>query len=239
MVLLGPASDYFTPHPSSRKAPAEILDKLAKRHQQPMSLKRSVAGLLSRVYVPPPPFKGIRRTPVPRDPPQRSVLLQEIDILLSKRAIVQLPNLAPSGFYSTSFLTPKKSGELRPILNLNALNKYIRKFRMDMETLRAVVGVFSPHQRISRSSRCLFAHTIDPESQKWLHFALRNKAYQFQVLPFAHLACPRHLYKNCEGDCRVSASQGHSGMFTIGHQWRPSQLRDVKCAGSYSPWNSA
>ncbi len=142
---------------------------------------------------PPPSFQGIRRTPVPRDPPRRKALLQEIDTLLTKRAIVQLPNLAPSGFYSTFFLTPKKSGEWRPILNLKPLNKYIRPRRFRMETLRAVVGVLSPHQwGATLDLQDAYLHIpIDPGSQKWLRFALNNRAYQFQVLPFGLSTAPR------------------------------------------------
>ena len=45
------------------------------------------------------------------------------------------------GFYSTFFLTMKKSGEWRSILNLKPLNHFIRPRRFHIETLTAVIKV--------------------------------------------------------------------------------------------------
>ncbi|KAL0194518.1 hypothetical protein M9458_008090 [Cirrhinus mrigala] len=71
----------------------------------------------------PPKFRGIHFTSVQSDT-NASVLLAEIAILLAKDAIEPVP-LAEmkAGFYSPYFIVPKKSGGLRPILDLQALNR--------------------------------------------------------------------------------------------------------------------
>ena len=80
-----------------------------------------------------PSFLGIRRTPLPGNKAKRQALLSEVESLLTKRAIEQVPaNQARSGQYSIYFLVPKKTGDLRPILNLKPLNRTmnVQSFKM-------------------------------------------------------------------------------------------------------------
>ena len=88
-----------------------------------------------------PPFRGVTQTPLPADPSQQEALLQEIKSLVAKGAVVRLEGRVQEGFYSTFFLTTKKSGEWRPILNLKPLNHFIRPLCFRMETLAAVLIV--------------------------------------------------------------------------------------------------
>ena len=75
----------------------------------------------------PPPFNGIRVTPVPVSPEKAEVLRAEVTALLDKAAIEVVPvDQERCGFYSTYFLVTKKDGGFRPILNLKQLNKLIQ-----------------------------------------------------------------------------------------------------------------
>jgi hypothetical protein len=93
---------------------------------------------------PPPPFQGIRVTQVPREPAKCLALLNEVKALLAKDAITRLWSRASDGFFSTFFLTPKKSGEWRPIINLKPLNRYLKPRPFRMETLAAVLQALQP-----------------------------------------------------------------------------------------------
>ena len=86
----------------------------------------------------PPPCHGVRNTPLVGQYAQ--VLLEEVQTLLDKDAIMLVPShQIPEGFYSTYFLVPKKTGDLRPILNLKPFNKFVHVPTFKMETLQNVI----------------------------------------------------------------------------------------------------
>ena len=54
------------------------------------------------------------------------ILMEEVEKLLQKGAIEPVPFAEiHDGFYSTFFLVPKKTGDLRPVIYLRPLNKYL------------------------------------------------------------------------------------------------------------------
>ena len=48
------------------------------------------------------------------------------------------------GFYSNLFTVPRKEGKVRPILDLKALNRFVRLWKFRMESLRSVVASLNP-----------------------------------------------------------------------------------------------
>ena len=73
-----------------------------------------------------PPFRGVKETIVPKH--QEISIAKEINNLLSKNAIERVQKRdVMTGFYSTLFLVRKKNGEMRPVINLRPLNKYLVK----------------------------------------------------------------------------------------------------------------
>ena len=75
-----------------------------------------------------------------RDPVASRTLAAEVARLLEKGAITVVPpHESHRGFYSRYFLVSKKSGEMRPILDLRVFNRFVaaRKFRM--LTIRALL----------------------------------------------------------------------------------------------------
>lgn len=141
---------------------------------------------------PPPAFSKTLTTPLPGDADKRRALLEEVEQLLRKNAIERID---PKGivFYSTFFLTTKKSGEWRPILNLKRLNKCIRPPPFKMESLAAVL----PELRRNWWGATLdlkdaYMHIpIHPSSKKWLGFVIGGKSYRFKTLPFGLSTAPR------------------------------------------------
>ncbi len=100
----------------------------------------------------PPKFRGIRFTSVKAiDAP---VLLVEIAVLLAKNAIEPVPPAdMRSGFYSPYFIVPKKSGGLRPILDLRVLNRALHKLSFKMLTQRRTHFRVRPSPRLVCSDR--------------------------------------------------------------------------------------
>ena len=85
-------------------------------------------------------FRGIKQTSVPPD--QIELISLEIESLLKKNAIEKVSTKnAKAGFYSTLFLVAKKSGEMRPVINLRPLNKYLRKLHFKMDTMYKVLDL--------------------------------------------------------------------------------------------------
>ena len=59
-------------------------------------------------------------------PTKQMLLWEEVEKMLSKGAIVEIPTetVAPR-FYSSLFLVPKKDKGRRPVINLRKLNSYV------------------------------------------------------------------------------------------------------------------
>ena len=77
-------------------------------------------------FIKKPIFQGIKQTHVSIE--NEHIMQEEIDSLMQKNAIEIVPKTNwTTGFYSTLFLVKKKTGDLRPVINLKPLNHYLRK----------------------------------------------------------------------------------------------------------------
>jgi hypothetical protein len=73
------------------------------------------------------------------------LLLEEIQSLLLKRVIEEIPlTQLTSGFYSRLFLVPKKTGGMRPVIDLPILNSYLSVPHFKMETNRSIRACILP-----------------------------------------------------------------------------------------------
>ena len=111
-----------------------------------ISTKKWVKDIVTQGYTIPfkrfPKFNKIRVTPITGQ--YREVLLEEVQSLLQKGAIEQVQDRTQEGYYSMYFLVPKKTGDLRPILNLKPINHTIHKSTFKMETLQSVILAVQP-----------------------------------------------------------------------------------------------
>jgi ribonuclease HI len=127
-----------------------------------------------------------------------NVLQREVTELLEKHAIEKIPvEQENAGFYSTFFVVPKKTGDLRPILNLKPLNKFLRKAHFKMETLQSIIKAVQPGDwMVSLDLKDAYLHIpIHPQSRPFLRFKLLGQVYQFRVLPFGLCSSPRVFTK--------------------------------------------
>ena len=94
-------------------------------------------GLMSD-FMTNPPFSVVRHTNV--NAQNAAILQSEVGKVLQKVRIEPVPSAEmETGFYSTFFVVPKKTRDLRPIINLKPLNRYLRKQHFKMDCLTKVI----------------------------------------------------------------------------------------------------
>ncbi len=148
----------------------------------------------------PPKFNGVLETSVAvRNAP---VLCEEIAVLLAKDAIEPVPPAEMrQGFYSPYFIVPKKSGGLRPILDLRVLNRALHKLPFKMLTHRRMIKCIQPQDWFAAIDLkdAYFHVSILPRHRPFLRFAFEGRAWQYRVLPFGLSLSPRVFTKVVEG----------------------------------------
>ena len=132
-------------------------------------------------------FPGVIRkvTVTPQDPKVILRIQEEIRDLISKNAIVQI-NDAPNLCLSPIFVIPKKSGDLRVILNLKEFNLFISTQHFRMETLNVILPQLSANDwAVSIDLKDAYLHIpIHPLSRRFLGFQFMGKTFPYKVLPF-------------------------------------------------------
>ncbi len=130
------------------------------------------------------------------------VLRAEIVVLLAKDAIELVPPAdMRSGFYSPYFIVPKKSGGLRPILDLRVLNRSLHKLPFKMLTQKRIFECIRPRDWFAAIDlKDAYFHVSNlPRHRPFLRFAFEGRAYQYKVLPFGLALSPRVFTKVVEG----------------------------------------
>jgi hypothetical protein len=125
----------------------------------------------------------------PKISKETTAIEQEIMALLSKKAIEEATE---EGFSSRIFTIPKKTGDLRPVLNLRPLNQYITPPHFKMESIKMVCNIINRKDYLtSIDLQDAFLHIlIHPTSRKYLQFHWKGKQFQFRVLPFGLSLAP-------------------------------------------------
>lgn len=136
-----------------------------------------------------PPSPSLFRAPSHEQP-----LQQEVQHLLQLCAIELVPECHKAkGFYSHYFLTEKKTGGWRPILDLRQLNKFIKKQKFKMVTLATIIPALEQDDWFSALDLqdAYFHVTIHPAHRRFLRFTLGSAHFQYRVLPFGLSTAPR------------------------------------------------
>ena len=127
----------------------------------------------------------------------RQDLQQAEDALLMKGAIQRVTNVRSLGFYSWLFLVPKKTGDLRPVIDLSTLNRHMVVPHFTMETQGSVrSAIRSQEWAVSIDIRDAYLHVpMHQAVRKYLCFVVNKKVYQFTCLPFGLATSPREFTK--------------------------------------------
>ncbi len=105
------------------------------------------------------------------------------------------------GFYSPYFIVPKKRGGLRPILDLQVLNRALHKLPFKMRTRRRIIKCIQPQDWFAAIDLkdAYFHVSILLRHRPFLQFAFEGRAWQYRVLPFGLSLSPRVFTKVVEG----------------------------------------
>ena len=132
-------------------------------------------------------FPGVLRevTVPPRDPKAHVAMCREIQELILKKAIVQIDDFLLLCL-SPIFVIPKKTGDLRVILNLKKIYMFISVQHFRMKTLNVILLNLRPHDcAVSIDLKDTYLHVpVHPQSRRLLVFKFRDKTYVYKVLPF-------------------------------------------------------
>ena len=127
----------------------------------------------------------------------RQDLQQAVNALLMKGAIERVTNVKSLGFCSRLFLVPKKTGDLRPVIDVSTLNRHIvvPHFKMEMQgSVRSAIR--SQEWTVLIDIRDAYLHVpMHQAVRKYLRFVVDKKVYQFTCLPFGLATSPREFTK--------------------------------------------
>ncbi|CAC5394844.1 unnamed protein product [Mytilus coruscus] len=122
----------------------------------------------------------------------------EVEAFLEKGAIEKVPQSEiGQGVYSTLFLVPKKTKDLRPVVNLKPLHQYLVKEHFKMDTLTKVLTFVKPQDwALSLDLKDAYLHVpIHKSNLKYLRFCIQGNMYQFVALCFGPSQAPRAFTK--------------------------------------------
>ena len=130
-------------------------------------------------------------------PPEQMVIVRkEIGDLVRKGALRQLSHtkaVRNKGFYSQIFVVPKPNGKWRTIINLNPLNRFVRKETFKMDTVKDVHSVLERecYAGVVDLSVAYYTCSLYKDSRKYCRFIFEKKIYEFCALPMGLSDSPR------------------------------------------------
>lgn len=127
---------------------------------------------------------------------EESIMNSEIEKLLLKGAVEGISH-CPGEFISNMFLVPKKTGDLRPVINLKPLNEFVAKIHFKMEGIHLVHDLVAPGDYMATIDLkdAYFSVPIFPRDRKYFRFFWDKTLYQFTCLPFGYSLAPRVFTK--------------------------------------------
>ena len=140
----------------------------------------------------------------------RLVINSEIKSLLAKGVIT--PSVTEPGEYiSPIFLTPKKDGSYRMILNLKKFNEHVAYHHFKMDTLASAINMMKPHCFMASVDLkdAYYSVSIASTDQKYLKFVWDGQLYKFVCFSNGLTCCPRMFTKLLKPVYANLRQQGH------------------------------
>ena len=197
------------------RSPALPLSRRLSVWQEKCQLTGWSERVLRRGYTlqfcaPPPPFTGVLETKMPH-PARAAALSSEIAELRAKGALSVVPrDRIAEGCYSTYFLVPKKTGGVRPILDLRRLNRSVATLKFHMLTVRQMLEAYLPGDFCTSIDLkdAYFHVSIAKRDRKFLRFSFLGVAYEYTRLPFGYALAPKTFSNLVELALRPLRQQG-------------------------------
>ena len=128
--------------------------------------------------------------------PEIQAANDQIEKLLAKNAIVPTVR-EPGDFVSNVFLTPKRDGGYRMILNLKPFNKFVQYHHFKMECLNHILATITPFcwMAIFDFTDAYLTVSIAGIHVKFLKFQWQGQLFMYVVLPFGIASAPRQFTK--------------------------------------------
>jgi hypothetical protein len=116
--------------------------------------------------------------------------------MLVKGAIEPVDDPDPR-FYSHLFVVAKKSGGLRPVIDLKALNQHLSVPHFKMETHQSIRGQIQlGESTVSLDMKDEYFHIpVHPQFRKYMRFAISDQVYQFRAMCFGLSPASIHLHE--------------------------------------------
>lgn len=127
---------------------------------------------------------------------QKALVEEEIKELLRKGAISQV-NTEIGQFISTIFLTEKRNGKQRPIINLKNLNFFIVYEKFKMENLKELKDLLKEGDLMMKLDMkdAYFNLLLHQNYRKFVRFTWKETLYEFTCICFGLGPGPRFLSK--------------------------------------------
>lgn len=157
------------------------------------------------------PPRRFWQVPFSTDPVKHSPKLLAIQHLLDIQAIERVPRPQMGrGVYSVFFLVPKKNGDMRTILDLKWLNRFIIHKKFKMETWRTITTTLDQGDFLTSIdlSEAYLHIPIHPSRRKFIRFSYGHHHYQYRALPFVLSSAPRVFTKILVAPVAKLRSQG-------------------------------
>ena len=125
-------------------------------------------------------------------PEKQKALLEAVQQMVQKRAVVPVQKKNSLGFYSRFFLVPKPENICRPIIDLSVVNTYLYVPTFKMETAEVIPASLQTGEWVASIdlTDAYFHVPIHPKFPKYLRFHVQGQAYQFRALPFRIATAP-------------------------------------------------
>ena len=158
-----------------------------------------------------------------------------IQLLLDKQTIEEIPCSTP-GFYRRIFLAPKKSGNRRPVIDLSALNRFLRSPHFRMETSASIMHSLQPgHWATSLDFKDAFFHIpVAPAHRCYLSFRFGHRYFWFRALTFGLARSPYLFTRLVKAVGTFARSQGLSLLLYL-DDWNISAPSAPACT-AWTSW---
>ena len=140
----------------------------------------------------------------------KALMQKELLGLIEKRIIIQTEH-EEGEFLSPIFPVPKPGGNIRVILNLKDLNKYIQYLHFKMDNIKTVLANITKGCYMASIDLKDAYHSvkIHEDYQKYMKFEWAGSLYQFTCYPNGLAPCPRKFTKLMKAPLSHLREQGH------------------------------